>query len=73
MINMRKVALVTGATKGIGKAICNKLMELDMDLIVTARSLEQLEKLKLDLQEKGNGKIFLAVADCNFAYIRANE
>ncbi|MHA2110512.1 MAG: SDR family NAD(P)-dependent oxidoreductase, partial [Candidatus Hodarchaeales archaeon] len=37
MKTTEKVALVTGATKGIGKAICNKLIELDMNLIITAR------------------------------------
>ena len=58
-----KVALVTGATKGIGKSICNKLMELDMNLIITARDLESLEKLKIDLHTKGKGEVILVEAD----------
>ncbi len=58
-----KVALVTGATKGIGKSICNKLMELDMNLIITARNLESLKKLKNDLNTKGKGEVIFVKAD----------
>ncbi|MHA2344128.1 MAG: SDR family oxidoreductase, partial [Candidatus Hodarchaeales archaeon] len=63
MKTTEKVALVTGATKGIGKAICNKLIELDMNLIITARNLESLKDLKADLQTKGKGKIIFLEAD----------
>ena len=63
MKTTEKVALVTGATKGIGKSICQKLSTLDMNLIITARDLESLNELKNDLQTKGNGKVILIEAD----------
>jgi len=63
MKTTRKVALVTGATKGIGKAICNKLSKLDMNLIITARDLASLEKLKNQLNAIGKGEVILIEAD----------
>jgi 3-oxoacyl-[acyl-carrier protein] reductase len=39
-----KVALVTGASRGIGKAVALKLAQAGADLIVTATSLERAEK-----------------------------
>lgn len=38
-------ALVTGATSGIGKALCELLVEKKINLIITARSQSQLEAL----------------------------
>ena len=58
-----KVALVTGATRGIGKSICQKLSSLDMNLIITARNLDSLKKLKNELQVIGKGEILLIKAD----------
>jgi short-subunit dehydrogenase len=58
-----KIALVTGATKGIGKSICYKLSKLDMNLIITARDLNSLKKLKDQLQLIGKGEVILIQAD----------
>lgn len=47
---MTKIALVTGATSGIGKATALKLAKKGMDLIITGRRSERLESLKEKLE-----------------------
>lgn len=39
-----KVALVTGGTKGIGRAIAEELLQNNVDVCITARCEEELEK-----------------------------
>jgi len=63
MEKTQKIALVTGATKGIGKSICYKLSKLDMNLIITARDLDLLKKLKNQLQAIGKGEVIFIQAD----------
>lgn len=57
-------AIVTGATKGIGKAIAVKLAESGYNLAVCARNYAELEMLAQELAYTGV-KIFYAVADCS--------
>jgi len=45
-----KIALITGASRGIGKSIAQLFAEKGADLIITARSEEELESLKEELQ-----------------------
>jgi NADP-dependent 3-hydroxy acid dehydrogenase YdfG len=49
---MNKIALVTGATAGIGKAVAEKLASLNFNLIITGRRNERLENLKKQLSSK---------------------
>lgn len=49
---MRKIALVTGATSGIGKATAVKLAENDYNLIITGRRDELLEELSNEIKAK---------------------
>jgi short-subunit dehydrogenase len=42
----RKTAIITGATKGIGKAIAYKLLVEGYDIAICARTIEDLEQLK---------------------------
>ena len=49
---MRKIALVTGATAGIGTAIAEILAENGYNLIITGRRKELLEKIKNELGVK---------------------
>ncbi|MFI3297432.1 MAG: SDR family NAD(P)-dependent oxidoreductase [bacterium] len=56
---MKKIALVTGATSGIGKATVLALAEDGYNLIITGRRLELLEELKNTLQTQFNTEILL--------------
>jgi NADP-dependent 3-hydroxy acid dehydrogenase YdfG len=49
---MRKTALVTGATSGIGKATAIALAEAGFNLVVCGRRKEALDSLRLRLEEK---------------------
>ena len=51
MVN--RVALVTGATRGIGKAIALKLAENGINLVLTGRSQDNLEDVASQAEEKG--------------------
>jgi len=48
-----KMVLVTGASSGIGKAMANDLAAEGAELILTARSQDQLEALANQIKEKG--------------------
>jgi 3-oxoacyl-[acyl-carrier protein] reductase len=49
-----KVALVTGAGRGIGKAVALSLAKLGCRLVLAARTTVELEKVRLDIQnDKG--------------------
>ena len=53
-INPQKMkAVITGATKGIGKSIAVKLYENGYDLIIAARSLQDLEEMRDGLVSPG--------------------
>lgn len=48
-----KKALVTGASRGIGRAIALRLAQQGVHLVVTARSLEKLEELATECEKLG--------------------
>ena len=47
---MKKIALITGATSGIGEACARKFAEGGYDLILTARREEKLAEIKAELE-----------------------
>ena len=44
-----KVAVVTGSTRGIGKAIAQKLHSLGAKVVITGRTQEQCDKVVAEL------------------------
>lgn len=58
-----KTALITGASKGIGKAIAESMAKEGCNLILTARSSDKLNELKIDLQKKYNISVEVIAKD----------
>ena len=50
---MNKIALITGATSGIGQATALKAAEAGFDIIITGRRAERLETLAKEIRNKG--------------------
>ncbi|MGD9977865.1 MAG: SDR family NAD(P)-dependent oxidoreductase, partial [Bacteroidales bacterium] len=47
-----RIALITGATSGIGRATALRLAQDNFNLIITGRRLQQLESLKKEIEVK---------------------
>ena len=60
---MRKSALVTGASRGIGLGIATRLTEQDYGLTISARDPERLEAVATDLRGAGAKEAVVAAAD----------
>lgn len=50
---MKKIALITGATSGIGEACARRFAEGGYDLIITGRRAEKLAAIKEDIEAQG--------------------
>lgn len=53
---MNRIALITGATSGIGEATARKMAENNFNLIITGRRIERLQKLSSLLENNHNIK-----------------
>ena len=60
---MAKLALVTGASSGIGKALARTHAEHGGDLIITARNVAALEKYKAELERDHGVKVHVIPSD----------
>ena len=57
MFNLKgRVAVITGASSGLGKQMARGFAEQGADLVILARRVEKLEELKAELEEKGRTK-----------------
>ncbi len=57
-----KVAVVTGASTGIGRAICVHLAELGIKVVAIARSENKLEQLKNEIEKEKGEMIYFPVS-----------
>ena len=48
---MNKIAIITGGTKGIGRAIIYKFVKNEFDIITCSRSQKDLENLKYEVEQ----------------------
>lgn len=60
---MKKIALITGASSGIGKELARIHASKNGDLMLVARRSEELEILKKELEEKHAIKVWIFVKD----------
>ena len=60
---MKKLALITGASSGIGKELARIHASKNGDLILVARRIEELKKLKLELEEQFKIKVWVIEQD----------
>ena len=58
-----KVALVTGASKGIGKGIASALAAEGANVVISARGQAELEGTAAELKAAGRGQVAAVVAD----------
>jgi NADP-dependent 3-hydroxy acid dehydrogenase YdfG len=54
---MRKIALITGSTSGLGKAIALRLAKEDYNIIIAGRRKERLEELEKEIGIKYEAKV----------------
>lgn len=53
MFNLKgRVAVITGASSGLGKQMATAFAEQGADLVILARRIERLEELKIELEKK---------------------
>ncbi|HKC62537.1 MAG TPA: SDR family oxidoreductase [Pyrinomonadaceae bacterium] len=58
-----KVAIVTGSTKGIGRAIAEALVREGLNVCVSARKADEVEQAVRELSDAGEGNVTGAVCD----------
>jgi 3-oxoacyl-[acyl-carrier protein] reductase len=56
-------AVITGATRGVGRASAFMLAQEGYDLALSSRNISDLEQLKLELESKFGNSVFIQQAD----------
>src|SRR6187402_1901073 len=60
---MAKIALITGATSGIGEACAHTFAREGYNLVLTGRRIDRLEKLATKLNKKYNTEVAISAFD----------
>jgi hypothetical protein len=60
---MSKFAVISGGTKGIGRAIIEKLAEQGFDIATCARNKSDLESLKSEIENRNGVNVYVKVCD----------
>lgn len=60
---MRKLAVITSGTKGIGRATVEKFFASGYDIVTCARNEQDLKELKANLEKSGEGEVFIRPTD----------
>src|SRR6478672_9851940 len=58
-----KTAVVTGSTKGIGRAIATALVRADVNIVVSSREARQIEQTTAELSKIDRGQVAGSVCD----------
>lgn len=69
---MRKTAIVTGATSGIGRAVAIKLAENGYDLVITGRRTVRLAEVEKELRNAGADVLSLGFDVSKYEEVKAN-
>ena len=60
---MRKLAVVSGGTRGIGRAIAEQFAKNNFDVVISARKVSDLAETKDSIEKKYGVKCFIKAAD----------
>ena len=60
---MKKIAFITGASSGFGKACARKFSENGFDIIINGRRTQRLESLKQELEGNTGAQVYIAAFD----------
>jgi NAD(P)-dependent dehydrogenase (short-subunit alcohol dehydrogenase family) len=53
----RKVAIVTGGSRGLGKAMATSLAEAGADVCIASRTVSQMEEAAAEIKAKGGREV----------------
>ena len=62
---MNQLAVITGGTKGIGRAVAERFAQAGFDIVVCARNAKDLQNMKEDVEKKFNVSVFVRAADAS--------
>jgi short-subunit dehydrogenase len=62
---MNQLAVVTGATKGIGRAVAERFAQAGFDIAACARNAKDLQQMKEEMEKKFKVKVFVKEADAS--------
>lgn len=62
-MNTNKVAIITGASKGIGRSTALKFAANNYSVAIVGRNLEELDQLKLEIEQRYGTEVLLFAGD----------